>query len=377
MKFFKDYIYPIAIFSGSIIGVGYLALPYLTLKVGIIPMLFHFVALTALVVYLHVIFSEISLKTPDFKRFPGFVGFHLGKGAKTVALFLIIFGNLGILLAYLIIGSQFLTSIFLPVFGSSLLIYVLIYFFILSAIIYFDGKTISKIEFWALSLLIILLAVVFIKGLFGINPDSIIENLRVVLWSSNVGKATLFLPFGPIIFSLWGTGLIPEIEEMLRGRKSLLKKVIIWGTIIPAVFYLLFIFLILGISGVHTTDSALIGLKNFLGPNIVSIALFIGFITTFTAFITQGLFLKKVFMYDMGVKHLPAWLLTCLTPLILFLLGFNSFIPIISFIGGVLLGIDGILILLMYRKIGGKSIIIYPLTLMFVLGIIYQLFIFK
>jgi len=184
------------------------------------------------------------------------------------------------------------------------------------------------------------------------------------------------LPYGAIMFSLWGTGLIPEIEEMLRGSKKSLKKVIIAGTLIPAAVYLVFIFLILGITGPQTTDSALLGLKNVLGNGIISIALLIGVITTFIAFIACGLLLKKVFMYDLGVKELPAWVFVCFIPLILFLLGVNSFINLISFVGGILLGIDGILIMLMYRKIGGKPIIVYPLMLVFILGIIYSLIYF-
>jgi hypothetical protein len=63
--------------------------------------------------------------------------------------------------------------------------------------------------------------------------------------------------------------------------------------------------------------------------------------------------------------------------MILFLIGLKSFISIVSFIGGVLLGIEGILILLMYKKIGGKKIAIYPLLLIFVLGIAYEIFYFS
>ena len=68
--------------------------------------------------------------------------------------------------------------------------------------------------------------------------------------------------------------------------------------------------------------------------------------------------------------------MTCFTPMILFLLGLKSFIPLLSFTGGVFLGIDGILILLMYKKIGGKNIIIYPLSLVFLLGVIYEIIYF-
>ena len=117
----------------------------------------------------------------------------------------------------------------------------------------------------------------------------------------------------------------------------------------------------------------MIGLKGFLGKGLYSVALSIGVITTFGAFLAHGLLLKKVFMYDMGLKERWAWLITCFIPLLLYFLGFNSFIAIISFIGGVFLGIDGILILLIYQRIGGKNIIAYPLMAIFILGIVYSI----
>ena len=81
-------------------------------------------------------------------------------------------------------------------------------------------------------------------------------------------------------------------------------------------------------------------------------------------------------MYDMNIKEFPAWVFTCFVPLILFLLGFNSFLSLISFIGGVFLGINGIFILLIYNKIGGKKILMYPLALIFILGMIYEMYYF-
>ena len=156
----------------------------------------------------------------------------------------------------------------------------------------------------------------------------------------------------------------------------MIKKIVVISTLIPAVVYVLFTFLILGITGPKTTESALVGLKDFFGPGVFSVALLAGVLTTFTAFITQGLTLKKVLMYDLGIKYWQAFIISCFTPLILFLLGLKSFIPILSFTGSVLLGINGVLILLMYKKIGGKNYIIYPLSLVFLLGIIYQIIYF-
>ena len=178
------------------------------------------------------------------------------------------------------------------------------------------------------------------------------------------------------MFSLWGAALIPEVEEMLGEKKDLLKKIIPFAILIPIFVYLFFIYLILGITGSQTTESALIGLRNFLGDRIVSLGLFFGVLTTFTSFIALGLTLKKVFWYDLKIDKNLAWLITCFPPLILFLIGIRKFIPVISFVGGVMLGIDGILTLLMYRKINPKKILIYPLFLILLGGIIYEIIYF-
>jgi len=368
--FFKRYVYPVVVLSGSIIGVGFFSLPYIAMKVGIWTMLAYFFVLSVIVIIIHLVFTKISLKTPDFKRFPGFVGHHLGKWGKLFSLFSTITASYGVFLVYLVVGSEFLTNIIQPYFGGSSFLYALIYFLFVSLIIWFGIKVVAKVEFWILSLLFLSIVFIFIRGFSQIEFSNIfIPNFQFQI-------SNLFLPYGPILFSLWGVSLIPEVEEMVSGNKKSVKKIIIISTLIPVIFYIFFTFLILSITGVQTTESALVGLKDFFGNNIASTIFLIGMFTTITACIAQGLTLKKVFVYDLKIKNWQAFVMTCSVPLILFLLGFKSFIGLVSFIGGVLLGIDGILILLIYKKIGGKNIIIYPLSLIFILGIIYEIFYF-
>ena len=367
---FKDYIYPIAVFSGGMVGVGFLSLPYIALKTGIWTMLLYFLVLTTLVVIINLIFCQISLKTPDFKRFPGFVGHYLGKWPKFFTMVSVIFGTMGVLLAYLLIGGQFLTSFFQPIFSGNILTYVLIYFFIVSAIVYFDVKVIAKAEFWIIALLLLLLFFIFIESFSHIK----FSNIFVNNW--DLSSVNILLPYGPLLFALWGVGLIPEVEEMLRGNKKRLKAVITVSTIIISIFYLFFILLILGISGSKTDPTALAGLKGFLPSTLVSFFILIGALATLVAFITQGIIFKKTLMFDLKIKHWQAFIMTCCPPLILFLFGLKSFIPLLSFVGGVLLGFDGLLILFMYKKIGGKNIVIYPLSLVFLIGITYEIIYF-
>jgi len=371
---FRDYIYPIAVFSGGMIGVGFLSLPYIALQSGIWLMLLYFLVITSLIVALNRIFCQISLKTPDFKRFPGFVGHHLGKGAKVFTMVATILITLGVLLVYLLVGGQFLTTVFQPIFSGNILTYVFVYFFIASVIIYFDIKIVAKVEFWVIVLLFVSIFFVFIESLSNIKLSNIF------LGDGELTIKNFFLPYGPLLFALWGIGLIPEVEEMLVGGKKRLKTIVTVSTIIISVFYILFVFLILGITGKQTDPTALTGLAGFLPGALVSVALVMGTLATFTAFITQGIILKKTLVFDLKIKHWQAFVMTCCPPLIFFLLGLKSFIPMLSFIGGVLLGIDGILILLMYKKVAGPkgypNIIIYPLSLVFLLGIIYEILYF-
>lgn len=168
--------------------------------------------------------------------------------------------------------------------------------------------------------------------------------------------------------------MIPEIEEFLGEKKAQLKKIILTSLIIVILFYLVFIFIILGSLGFNTTPTALPGLTQIFGEKFGRLGLFFGLITTFTSFIVLGLTLKEIFCYDLKIKKNLAWVLACFIPFFIFLIGLKSFITVISLIGGVMLGIDGILILLMYKKIKPRKIfLIYLLTLIFLGGIIYEL----
>ena len=365
----KNFIFPIATLSGTIIGVGLFSLPYITLQVGFWIMLGYFLVLGTLVILVHLFFGELALKTPDLKRLPGFAKIYLGNFGEKIAFLSSILGIFGAILAYLIVGGEFLTELFSPIFGGDNLFYTLLYFSLGTLLIFFGIKAIAKVEFWGLILFFLILILIFFEGF----PQIKLANLFP--WPD---FSQLFLPYGAILFSLWGAALIPEIEEMLGGRKKLLKKVITISILIPVLVYLFFIYLILGITGPQTTESALTGLRNFLGPGLVSLALFFGVLTTFTSFITLGLTLKKVFWYDLKINKNVAWLITCFLPLILFLIGIKQFIPLIAFVGAVMLGIDGILILLMYQKVNPrKKIIIYPLISVFLAGIIYSIVYFS
>lgn len=365
----RKFLYSIFILSGTIIGAGFFGLPYVTTKVGLGMMLAYFLILGATLIAINLIFAEISLNTPDFLRLPGFAEIHLGSWGKRIATFSVIFGMVGTILAYLIIGGQFLTSLVSPILGGGYILYTLIYFLAGATFIFLGIHTICKTEALAGMALLVVLLVVFFQGF----PYLQLENL-VSLPKFGSQRSSLFLPYGVILFSLWGTTLIPEVEELLRKKKSMLKKVIPVATLIPIIIYIFFIILVVGICGFETTDNAILGLKRVLGKRAIIPILFLGILTTFTSFITLGLTLKKIFWYDLGIKKKKAWGIACFLPMILFLIGFREFISVISFVGGVMLGIDSIIIILMYQKIKPrKKFLVLPLFLILLGGVIYEI----
>lgn len=336
----KTFIYALSVFLGTIIGVGFFALPYITVKVGLWTIIFYFLFLGSIVVFLQLLFTEVVMRTKDMRRLPGYALLYLGKWGERIASTTTVFGLGGALLAYLIIGGEFLRSLLSPVFGGNVLTYTLLYFTAGAVLIYFGIKSVAKIEFFAVILFVAILLIIFTQGFNLIE----IENLF------NFDPAYIFLPYGVILFSFWGMALIPEVKEMMLGREKELKKIIPLAVFIAAIIYLFFIFIVAGISGNNVSKDAISGLRGFLDNWIIGLALLFGLLTTFTSFITIGLTLKKVFWYDFKLPKNLAWLLACFGPLALFFLGLKDFITVIGLVGGVMLGIDGIIIILMHFR---------------------------
>ena len=360
------FISAVSMLSGTIIGVGLFSLPYITLKVGFWTTVVYFFVLGILAILVHQIFGQVALYTPDLKRLPGFAKYHLGKRAERVALFSSVLGLLGAILAYLIVGGEFLKDLFPTLFFNES-VSVLFYWLAGTVLIYFGIRAVAKIELIGVFLFFLVLFFIFIES------KSLIQSENLFL-GQQLFKENFFFPYGPILFSLWGAALIPEIEEMLRKKKQLLKKVIFASILMAICFYLFFIYLVLGILGENTSEYALPTLKNVLDPWLFSFLLLLGILTTFTSFVPLGLTLKKILYFDLKIPPKTSFFITCFLPLFLYFIGIKKFIPVISFVGGITLAIDGILILLMYNKIKPKrKFLVLPLIFIFLGGIIYSL----
>ena len=364
-----EFIKALAVFTGTIIGVGIFGLPYVASKIGFLPIVFYFIFLGGIVITIHLLLARVALGTEKLHRLPGYVGEYLGPKWKKIDLFIFGSGLVGALLAYLIVGGEFLRFFLSPYFGGTALIYTLLFFSVGTFLIFRGIKSISQIELALLLVFFVILAIFFIRAL----PFISLEHLGTIDWKF------LALPYGVVFFSLGGLAVLPEIKEMLGREKEKLKKVIISGLLIAVIFYLFFIFIILGASGPQTSKEAISGFSQAIGNNIIGLGFIFGIITCFTSFLTLGLTLKKVFWYDFNLpKHL-SWFIACFLPLFLFLLGLREFIDIIGLTGALALGADGILIVFLYRAFLRKkgfakmNPLIYCLPIFFILGMILEI----
>ncbi|MFH1841188.1 MAG: aromatic amino acid transport family protein [Candidatus Nealsonbacteria bacterium] len=366
MKFLRA----LSVFAGTIIGVGIFGLPYVASKAGFFVVVLYFLFLSVIAIAIHLIYGKIALGTTTIRRLPGYAGEYLGPKWKKFAFLMMGLGIIGALLAYLVVGGEFLSSFLSPYFGGNSLIYTLLFFGLGSFLIFRGIKNISQIELVLLVVFFIILFIFFTKTFSFIDIN----------YLKNIDLKFLTLPYGVILFALWGSTTIPEVKEILEGDAKLLKRVIISGVLLAALTYLFFIFIVFGASGQDTSKEAISGLSLVLGDGVIRLGFIFGIITCFTSFLTLGLALKRVFMYDFGLKPNLSWLIACFLPLLLFFLGVREFIEIISLTGSLAIGCMGITIIFTYKKFLKRKFsrkmnpAVYILLLVFLLGVFSEIF---
>jgi len=338
------FIFALATLVGTIIGVGLFGLPYVASEAGFFILVFYFIFIGFIVIFIHLFYGEVAAKTPGLHRLPGYAEKYLGSGARRLAFINQLLGLYGALLAYLIVGGEFLANL-IGGGHSFLYLYTFIFFALGAFLIWRDEKYIGPMELILLFVFFVIIVVLLAIGSLSIKFDNLLT----------FEPKNFFVPYGVVIFSVWGASMIPEVKEILRGNLKQIRKVIIYSIAVCLLVYILFSLLVVGVTGEMTTKEAIIGLKGALGKNVIIMGFILGIIATFTSFITLGLTVKKIYLFDYHLPKFPAWFLACFVPVILFIIGLKDFINVISLTGAIMLGIEGILIFLIYLKFKKKE----------------------
>lgn len=332
----RHYPRAIAMLIGTIIGVGIFGVPYVVARSGALFGAAHFVVMTAVLLFVHLSFGELTLRTKAHHRLVGYAERYFGPWGKGIAALAGIAGIYGALLAYIIIGGSFLHQLLGPTLGGTPWLYSVAFSAVGVIAIAFGLRMIEELEFILTAFLFIAMALIFIVGAQRVNTEH---------WNT-VYLSNALLPYGAILFSLGGASAIAEIRDILRGRERLLARAITWGTLIAAALTALFVFIVVGVSGSATTPEAIAGLAPTLGRSIVLLGAILGILAIATSFLSLGLYIDEVFRFDFRYSKPMALLLGVVVPIVIFLIGQPEFTKVIIVTGGIFGGLDGIIILL-------------------------------
>ncbi len=363
-----------SVLVGTIVGAGIFGLPYAFAKSGFIIGLFYLLVLAVVFLITKLCYAEIILRTQDDLEMPGYVSRYLGKKGKVLITCSLILGIYGALTAYLIGVGEFLFSILNPLVGGSQIFWSLVFWVIASYFVLRGIGIVSQIEMIMALGLIFIVLLVFVLS----YPYLDLNNLKTINFRD------FLFPYGVVLFALGGASALPTMRRILGPKTNLIKKSIVLGTLIPILIYIIFCFSVIGVSGLNTSETALTGLAKLTNGRVLLIGGIFGILAMTTSFLALGFILRELIHRDYKVPLIPAWSLTVLIPILLFLLGLRSFILVISFAGGILSGIQGIVLIAAYykAKIQGDRApefsfnlakpIAYFIYLIFILGIIYQ-----
>jgi tyrosine-specific transport protein len=367
-----------AIIIGTIVGVGIFGLPYVFAKVGFLLGISIMIIIGIAALVLNLLYGEIALRSRRKKRLVGYAKDFLGSKGKMIATISALFGLLSSQLAYLIVGGEFLSFLSENLLGWSgnLTFYVIIFLIIASTVIYKKSSMLAAIEFFMSLFLIAVIGLIFVSSLPKIELQKLI----------NYNPHYLFQAYGVILFAMSGSIAIPEVVEYLKKQKNAhFKRVISVGTFLPVILYGLFTLAVVGMLGKNVSQSAITSLKSVLGEKIIVVGALFGILAVFTSFIMIGKDLMKVLWYDYRFPKVLACLLVNLIPFLFFIIGFRNFVNVIGVAGAIMGGINGILIILIYKKARQKRFPrpIYSvklprlagwlLIIMFLSGIFYQI----
>lgn len=349
------YLRSIGIFVGFIFGAGVFGLPFAISKAGIFWGAVHFVIAFTVVLLLHLLYSKIVYFTEGRHRFTGYVKLILGKKAEKAAIFFTITSYYGSLLVYGVLGGIFLYNLsglgnLVPFENSFFSIIFTLAFFVVGGLVILAGlDAIGALNFYLIFPIFAFIFYLF----FSAVPFIDLSNFSFAFGTRNVDW---FLPYGVWFFALGGFAAIPETRDVLKGASfSKLKKVVFIGTILPAVFYWLFIIAIIGVSGAKTPPDAFSGSAEDFGRYIELFGSLMGFLAVFTSFLVLAEDLRNIWKYDFKKSGFLAWILTLAPPVFLFLAGVNGFVKTMGVIGTLGLGSAGFFIIFMNRKLRKKK----------------------
>lgn len=367
----KSFIKEVGVVASTTFGAGVFALPYIFAASGWLAGLFYLALLSLVVILVHFIYFRVLERDKEKNRLLGLVRANFGKRGFALGIFVILAGLMLTLVVYLILGGQFLKILF-PSFSPFAA--AAIFWFVAVVSLFAKERRSISLEAWG----IVLMAAAIVFIFFSSRPEGAFARL------APVDLKNFFLPFGAIFLALAGwTAIEPvyDIEEKSKKGLAVFGQpylAIVCGTVLTALFYVMFVLGILGSVPAVTPDtiSALAGWPRFK----LAIVAVLGLFALWTSYLPIGLEIKNSLESDLNWKPRQGVLVAAVLPLFLFFSGINNFLKVIGLVGGVFVGLQYLLIVLVGKKIlrprGVKKFLYNLVSAIFVLTAIYEIYYF-
>ncbi|MBT4375879.1 amino acid permease [archaeon] len=336
----KKYLTASSILIGTCIGAGVLGIPFVAAQAGFLIVLLYILLIGMIIFFVNLFLGEIALRTKGDHQLIGYAKRYLGPEWKHIMEFAVIFGVYAALVAYMIGVGKSLSFLFFGNFNYEL-IFGIGFGVVMAGLLKGGIRSLKKFEKIGVLIILTLLVVIFAWFV----KDVTFYNL------SGINFSHALLPFGVVLFALMSFHAIPEVKLVLKRHEHLFRKVMITGTLVSVVFYVLFAFVVVGFMGDKTPEIATLALG--------TVFVVLGIFTMFTSYLANGNALRENFQFDERVKRFWSWVFASIIPIGLFVLvevtNFFSFTRILSLGGVVSGGITALLILWMVGRAKKKG----------------------
>lgn len=376
----------VLLIAGTSIGAGMLALPVITSFGGLLPSIFFFTLVWALMLGTAFFFLDVNLAVKGEPNFISMTGKTLGKPGKIVCWIFYLLLLYALLAAYIAACSPLFSLAFSSLFSITLPSFIPPFFLpiLFGGFVYLGTQGVDYLN----RILIIGLILSYIL-LTGSLPHHI-ESTRFIHHDFFAG----ILAIPAIITSFGYHIIIPTLTTYMDHKTKLLRKALLIGSVIPFIVYLIWEWMVIGsvplsnlaeswVKGIPATEP----LSTFLQSSwISSISRFFSFFAIITSFLGVSLSLSDFLTDGLKIKKTKkgkciAIALTFIPPLLFIFSNDNSFYIALDYAGvfvAILLGILPCLMVLTlknnrwYQTIYGKTVI-YLMILLFVGVIVINL----
>ncbi|HVN26519.1 MAG TPA: hypothetical protein VMT99_02600 [Candidatus Paceibacterota bacterium] len=347
------------IVAAATVGDGVFALPYVFFQAGWLVSLAYLAVLAVLVSVAHVVYLKTLEGEGEKKRLLGLARDRFGAPGFWIGFVAIVIGLLLTLLAYLVLGAQFI-RLAVP---QATFAYAFTGFWIfISCIALASDREIRELELVGIACTSFIILIIFVSAW----PNVVFRGVAAV------NGANLFLPFGAVLFSLAGwTSIEPAYEARKRHDRTRSPwRALAGGTLFAALLYAMFAAGIIGSSGgaaiAPDTASGLAGWPLWKKDMLAAL----GLLAVATVYLPISREIKNALEKDLRWPPVLSRGILVFVPPLLVLAGFNNFLSIVGLVGGGFLSLQYLIIV----SVGRHSLRLRP-AVKFLLDAVAALFI--